>query len=95
MRMRSYQIAGEGRITDMLGASVTMLDDFSGATPVTGSFIAQLEEWRAWRDEAWGTKGAIGTLTLRFPQGGVQGLRRDCDTSRLHLAHEDGGVIGD
>ena len=27
-----------------------------------------------WRDEAWGQKGAIGALTLRFPQGGVQSL---------------------
>jgi hypothetical protein len=28
-----------------------------------------------WRDEAWGTKGAVGALTLRFPQGGRQWLR--------------------
>jgi hypothetical protein len=28
-----------------------------------------------WRDEAWGAKGAIGTLTLHFPKGGSQHVR--------------------
>jgi hypothetical protein len=28
-----------------------------------------------WRDEAWGTPGAIGSTYVRFPAGGVQGLR--------------------
>ena len=28
-----------------------------------------------WRDEAWGARGAIGTLTLRFPKGGAQHVR--------------------
>jgi hypothetical protein len=28
-----------------------------------------------WRDEAWGQRGAIGTLTLRFPAGGLQTVR--------------------
>jgi hypothetical protein len=28
-----------------------------------------------WRDEAWGAAGAVGTLTLRFPQGGYQTLK--------------------
>jgi len=28
-----------------------------------------------WRDEAWGQRDTIGTLTLRFPKGGWQTLR--------------------
>lgn len=53
MRLRSYQVAGEGRITDAIGASVTMLDNFSGATEQTNAFVLELALWRMWRDEAW------------------------------------------
>ena len=28
-----------------------------------------------WRDEAWGQRGAIGTMTIRFTKGGAQTLR--------------------
>jgi hypothetical protein len=33
-----------------------------------------LSGW-GWRDEAWGHAGAVGTITLRFPEGGEQTLR--------------------
>jgi VCBS repeat protein/K319-like protein len=53
-----------------------------GAPGTTGGIEINLEEcsgcgvsgW-GWRDEAWGAKGATGTMTLRFPQGGHQWLR--------------------
>ena len=52
-----------------------------GAPGSTSGIEINLEEcsgcgvsgW-GWRDEAWGAKGAIGALTLRFPQGGQQWL---------------------
>lgn len=53
-----------------------------GAPGTTEGIEINLEEcagcgvsgW-GWRDEAWGARGAIGSLTLRFPQGGQQHLR--------------------
>jgi VCBS repeat protein len=64
---------------------------FSGAVDASGNTYApgstsgiavNLEEcsgcgvsgW-GWRDESWGAPGAMGTLTLQFPKGGIQHLR--------------------
>lgn len=53
MRMRSFQVPGEGRITEALNSVPTGLLGFLGNTAATPAFVAQLEEWRAWRDAAW------------------------------------------
>lgn len=34
-----------------------------GSTPVDGAFIAQLEEWRSWRDEAFAAKTGLGNTS--------------------------------
>jgi hypothetical protein len=36
------------------------LENFSGGTPVTGRFIAQLNVWREWRDEAFSRGDPLG-----------------------------------
>jgi hypothetical protein len=53
MRMRSYQIASDPKIGAVLNSMPTGLENFKGNTPANAAFIAQLEEWREWRDEAW------------------------------------------
>lgn len=53
MRLRSFQVPGEGRITEALNSVPTGLLGFLGNTAATPAFVAQLEEWRAWRDAAW------------------------------------------
>jgi hypothetical protein len=53
-----------------------------GQPGTTGGIEINLEEcsgcgvsgW-GWRDEAWGSRGAVGALRLRFPEGGPQWLR--------------------
>lgn len=53
MRMRSYQVPTDPKISDVLNSMPTGLDNFKGNTPADGAFVAQLEEWREWRDTAW------------------------------------------
>ena len=76
---------GDSWANDSLWLQFTGAVDASGRSyaPGTASGIeVNLEEcggcgvsaW-GWRDEAWGQRDAIGTLTLRFPQGGWQTLR--------------------
>lgn len=60
MRMRSYQIPGDPKITDAMNAVPTGLENFLGNTPVSSGFIASLEEWRTWRDAAWNNRDALG-----------------------------------
>lgn len=62
MRMRSAQLPGDGgpKISEALSAIPTTLENFSGATPASPAFIGQLNEWRAWRDEAWSKREGLG-----------------------------------
>lgn len=62
MRMRSFQVPGEGgpKITDALNSTPSTLENFLGNTPATPAFVAQLGEWRKWRDEAWGKGEGLG-----------------------------------
>jgi hypothetical protein len=60
MRMRSYQIANDPKISAVLNSMPTGLDNFKGNTPANAAFIAQLEEWRAWRSEAWSRDRWLG-----------------------------------
>jgi hypothetical protein len=53
MRMRSFQTPGDPQITNVLNSVPTGIINFLGNTPADGAFVASLEEWRAWRDEAW------------------------------------------
>jgi len=69
MRMRSAQLPGEGgpRITDALGTMPDSLLNSIGNTPVNPAFIGQLNEWRAWRDEAWANGGRLGEGRTETP----------------------------
>lgn len=54
MRLRSAQVAGEAKIGNVLNSMPTMMENFPGGnTPANAAFIAQLEEWRQWRTEAY------------------------------------------
>lgn len=62
MRMRAFQVPGEGgpKISGVLNSMPTGMENFAGNTPVTGAFIAELETWRKWRDEAWNNREDLG-----------------------------------
>lgn len=60
MRMRSFQVPGEGKITEALRSIPSGLLGFLGNTPGDAAFRASLEEWRAWRDAAWDRSGLLG-----------------------------------
>ena len=64
MRMRSYQVAGDPKIGDVLNSMPTGLANFKGNTPADGAFIAQLEEWREWRQVAWERDQSLGRRNL-------------------------------
>lgn len=55
MRMRAFKVPGEGgpKISAALNSIPTGMENFAGNTPVSGSFLANLERWRTWRDAAW------------------------------------------
>lgn len=53
MRMRAFQSPGDPKITGALNSVPTGLLNFLGNTPADGAFVASLQEWRMWRDEAW------------------------------------------
>lgn len=63
MRMRSFQLPGDGgpKITEALSAVPTSVSGFMGNSAQSGpAFIGQLQQWRAWRDEAWGRGEGLG-----------------------------------
>lgn len=62
MRMRSAALPGDGspKISDVMGSAVSTLGNFMGNTAATPAFVGQLNEWRAWRDEAWSNGGSLG-----------------------------------
>lgn len=68
MRMQTLLVPGTGggQVSEALGSFPDRLANFIGATPPTAAFRAQLEEWRAWRDEAWNRNRGLG----RNPRGG-------------------------
>ena len=53
MRMSTAVAPDLPGMTNALSTFPTGLADFKGNTPVDGAFIAQLTEWREWRDTAW------------------------------------------
>lgn len=61
MRMRSFQVPGEGvsQMSEALGSFPRGLE-FAGNTVADAAFVAQLNEWRQWRDTAWQASGALG-----------------------------------
>lgn len=82
MRVRSFQVPGEGQITSALASIPSGLIDFIGNTVADGAFVAQLEQWRAWRDASWrGEHGAFGNE-------GVQRYRNDRIRSRAVRVRE-------
>jgi len=62
MRLRSFQVPGEG-VSGLASGMATFpegLANFVGNTPADAGFIAQLEEWRAWRDRAFAKHEGLG-----------------------------------
>jgi hypothetical protein len=53
MRLAQSAYPDTAKITDALSSLPVGLEDFLGNTPVTPAFVAQLNEWRQWRDTAW------------------------------------------
>ncbi len=60
MRMRSFQVPGDPKITGALSSFPEGLANFSGATPADGAFMGSLAEWRAWRDERFNSGRILG-----------------------------------
>lgn len=73
MRMRAFQVPGEGgpKISAALGSMPTGMENFSGNTPNSGAFRAELNQWREWRDAAWNNREGLGKNTY-----GGQGPRK-------------------
>lgn len=63
MRARSYQVPGEGNISNAVKSFPDALANFSGATPADAGFIQSLEQWRAWRDDAFNAEKRLGKDT--------------------------------
>jgi hypothetical protein len=80
MRMRSYQIATDPKITDVINSVPTGLDNFKGNTPADGAFIAQLEEWREWRDTAW-SRNTLGRQNRPEPEPDSPARQRRLDAA--------------
>lgn len=59
MRMRGYQVAGDPKISGVLNAMPTGLDNFLGNTPADAAFRKSLEDWRRWRDDAFNAGDAL------------------------------------
>lgn len=55
MRMPTAVVPGGGSalVSAALDSFPEGLENFFGNTPVSSAFVAQLTEWRAWRDDAW------------------------------------------
>lgn len=50
-----------GQMSQALSSMPAGLEDgFSGATPVNSAFVAQLQEWRQWRDERFNSGRVLG-----------------------------------
>lgn len=60
MRLRTYQVPGEGVSGVRDKWLQTQEPAFFGNTPADSAFVAQLEEWRAWRDGAWRSDRPLG-----------------------------------
>lgn len=62
MRMRSFQLPAEGasKMTEALRSVPSTLEGAFLGPLSTPAFMAQLQEWRAWRDAAWDAKKILG-----------------------------------
>lgn len=53
MRLLDTATGGAAKMTEALSSFPSGLEGFAGNTQADAAFIAQLTEWRAWRDAAW------------------------------------------
>lgn len=60
MRMRSFQVPGDAKITEAMNSIPTGLLNFLGNTPADVAFMASLTEWRSWRDAAFNSGRVLG-----------------------------------
>lgn len=83
MMRRGWQKPAEASLGPALRSWVHGLDNFSGNTPWSFAFDAQLREWRAWRDAAFGSGKTRGLHHI----GGVVApgaIRQNSRTMRLN-----------
>lgn len=76
MRMRSYQIPADPRISGVLDSIPTGMTGFKGNTPADGAFVAQLQEWRADREAAWRATRPAKPRRARTPRRATAEQRR-------------------
>jgi hypothetical protein len=69
-------------LTEAVTGFPSRLENFVGNTPADGAFIAQLQEWRAWRDAAWQETRAARYAELRRERGRYQPRRASQETRR-------------
>lgn len=60
MLRRSYQVAGDARISEATRGLPSRLLGVMGNTPASPGFVAELKNWRRWRDERWNSDGTLG-----------------------------------
>lgn len=69
MRMRSFQLPDDPRVTPAQVMAAQKLMGFLGRFQSSSAFVGELEQWRAWRDAKWSSGGDLG------PTGRVRGRR--------------------
>jgi len=60
MRMRSFQVPGDAKITEALASAPASRLNILGNTPADAAFITSLTAWRAQRDARWNAERGIG-----------------------------------
>jgi hypothetical protein len=76
MRMRSFQVPGDGTISKALASIPTGLLNFLGNTPADAAFRMSLEEWRSWRDAAFDAGKVLGREGGRSTSEGQRRLAK-------------------
>lgn len=87
MRMRSYQLPDDPRMAAARATAPRTLTAFLGGTPNNGSFRANLEQWREWRDKAWNSGRELGNRDARAGRRTAKrNARRAAELKRLRAS---------
>jgi hypothetical protein len=90
MRMRSYQVPGDPKISAAMDDFPSDLRALASTELSKAAFLPQLQEWRAWRDEAWKAhRDLSGTLGPGNFVGKSQAIRGKLAEQRRLLRKED------
>lgn len=94
MRMRSYQLPDDPRMAKAIATAPRSLTGFLSGTPNNGSFRAQLEQWREWRDKTWNSGRELGNTGARKNRRDVK-KARDRYRSRRAQTDDRGPLTND